>query len=56
MLIDTRTLPKDEQTYLEIRGLYAAAGYSPYKMRCFEEYSLHRDNRHFLGGGAGLTF
>ena len=41
MLIDTRTLPKDEQTYLELRGLYEAAGYSPYKMRRFEEYSLY---------------
>ncbi len=56
MLIDTRTLPKDEQTYLELRGLYEAAGYSPYKMRRFEEYSLYLDNRNFLGGGSVLTF
>lgn len=56
MLIDTRTLPKDEQTFLELRGLYEAAGYKPYKMRRFEEYSLYLDNRSFLGGGSVLTF
>lgn len=56
MLIDTRTLPKDEQTFLELREMYEAAGYTPYKMRRFEEYSLYLDNRSFLGGGSVLTF
>ncbi len=56
MLIDTKRLPKDERTYLELGALYEGAGYSLYKMRRFEEYSLYLDNRNFLGSDAVLTF
>lgn len=56
MPIDFSTLPKDELTFLKLRALYEAAGYSPYKMRRFEEYSLYLDNSSFLGGSSVLTF
>lgn len=56
MLIDTRTLPKDERTYLELGDLYARAGYALYKMKKFEEYSLYLDNKNFLGSESVLTF
>ena len=44
MLIDTRLLPKDERTYLELCDLYEKHGYALYKMKKFEEYSLYLDN------------
>lgn len=56
MLIDTRTLPKDEQTYLELGKLFEDNGYRLYKMRKFEEYSLYLENRNFLGSESVLTF
>lgn len=56
MLIDTRTLPKDERTYLELGALYERNGYALYKMKKFEEYSLYVDNRNFLGSESVLTF
>ena len=56
MLIDTRTLPKDERTYLELGALYERDGYALYKMKKFEEYSLYVDNRNFLGSESVLTF
>lgn len=56
MLIETRTLPKDERTYLELGALYEKYGYALYKMRKFEEYSLYLDNKRFLGSESVLTF
>ena len=56
MLIDTRSLPKDERTYLELGALYEKQGYALYKMKKFEEYSLYLDNRNFLGSESVLTF
>lgn len=56
MLIDTRTLPKDERTYLELGSLYERAGCALYKMKKFEEYSLYLDNMSFLGSESVLTF
>ncbi len=56
MLIDTCTLPKDERTFLELGKLYEDNGYSLYKMRKFEEYSLYLDNKNFLGSESVLTF
>lgn len=56
MLIDTRLLPKDERTYLELGALYEKQGYALYKMKKFEEYSLYLDNKNFLGSGSVLTF
>lgn len=56
MLIDTRTLPKDECSYLELGALYEKHGYKLYKMKKFEEYSLYVDNKNFLGSESVLTF
>lgn len=56
MLIDTRTLPKDERSYLELGALYEKNGYVLYKMKKFEEYSLYVDNKNFLGSESVLTF
>ena len=50
MLIDTCTLPKDERTFLELGKLYEDNGYSLYKMRKFEEYSLYLDNKKYTSG------
>ena len=56
MLIDTSTLPKDEQTFLELQQLFEKNGYALYKMRKFEEYSLYQEYRNFLGSESVLTF
>lgn len=56
MIIDTKNLLKDEATYLELMGLYENSGYSLFKMRKFEEYSLYLDNKNFLGSESVLTF
>ena len=56
MLIDTRLLPKDERTYLELCDLFEKHGYALYKMKKFEEYSLYLDNKNFLGSESVLTF
>lgn len=56
MLIDTTKLQKDEQVYLEMQQLFESKGYSLYKMRRFEEYSLYLENRKFLNGENVITF
>ena len=56
MLIDTTKLQKDEQVFLEMQQLFESKGYSLYKMRRFEEYSLYLENRRFLNGENVITF
>ena len=56
MLINTEKLQKDEQVYLEMQQQFEKAGYSLYKMRRFEEYSLYLENKNFLNGENVITF
>ena len=56
MLINTEKLQKDEQVYLEMQQQFEAKGYSLYKMRRFEEYSLYLENKKFLNGENVITF
>ena len=56
MLINTENLQKDEQVYLEMQQQFEKAGYSLYKMRRFEEYSLYLENKNFLNGENVITF
>ncbi len=56
MLIDTNKLQKDEQVFLEMQQLFQSKGYSLYKMRRFEEYSLYLENKKFLNGENVITF
>jgi ATP phosphoribosyltransferase regulatory subunit len=56
MIIDTSALAKDEQVYLELEQLYKSAGYTKFKMRKFEEYSLYLENKSFLASENVITF
>lgn len=46
----------DEQAILSLRQLYAAFGYSQYKMSRFEEYELYVRNKDFLISDQVITF
>ena len=49
-------LKADERVAIELRALYQAYGYSPYKVGRFEEYDLYMRNRSFLPSERILTF
>lgn len=49
-------MEKSEETALALRRLYAAYGYTPYKMSKFEPYDLYARNRSFVTGDHILTF
>ena len=49
-------LSAEERLYLELKGLYEGFGYSPFRMRRFEEYSLYADNLNFLRSRDVITF
>ncbi len=49
-------MEKSEETALALRQLYAAYGYTPYKMSKFEPYDLYAQNRSFVTGDHILTF
>lgn len=51
-----RTIKKDEEIMLRLRGLYHDYGYKPFKMSRFEEYDLYAKNKDFLVSGDILTF
>lgn len=46
----------DERASIELRALYRSFGYSPYKVRKFEEYDLYSRYRSFLESERILTF
>lgn len=46
----------EERLYLSLKSLYENFGYSPFKMRRFEEYSLYADNLNFLRSRDVITF
>lgn len=45
-----------EQVMFNLRALYNAYGYSPYKMSKFEEYDLYARNKDFLISDSVITF
>lgn len=49
-------LRPDERASIELRALYQAYGYRPYRVGRFEEYDLYRQNKHFLESERILTF
>lgn len=51
------TINKDENTIVsELSALYKSRGFKSYKLGCFEEYSLYRDNKDFLIAKNVITF
>ena len=46
--MDERVLQQEERASLSLRRLYAAYGYTHYKMSKFEEYDLYVQNKSFL--------
>ena len=46
----------EERLYLSLAGLYENFGYSRFRMRRFEEYSLYSDNLNFLKSRDIITF
>ncbi len=49
-------LSAEERLYLTLKGLYEGFGYSPFRMRRFEEYSLYAENLNFLRSRDVITF
>ncbi len=49
-------LGSTERRMYELRLLYAAEGYAPYKMSKFEEYDFYGKNRNFLVSDRVITF
>lgn len=49
-------LSAEERLYLNLKGLYEGYGYSPFRMRRFEEYSLYASNLSFLRSRDVITF
>ncbi len=47
---------KTEPVAKRLRSLYKGAGYTPYKMRKFEEYDLYLHNKNFLSSTQIITF
>ena len=50
------TLRRQERAVFDLRALYAAYGYSQYKMSKFEEYDLYVRNKSFLISDQIITF
>ncbi len=56
MIIHDNILKRDERISLLLRGIYAAKGYSQFKMSKFEEYDLYMRNKEFLISDDIITF
>ena len=56
MIISEGSLKQDEAAMLQLRSLYRAYGYSPFKMSKFEEYDLYVRNKSFLVSDDIITF
>lgn len=54
--MDERVLQQEERASLSLRRLYAAYGYTHYKMSKFEEYDLYVQNKSFLVSDQVITF
>ena len=49
-------LKNEERAVLELRRLYRAQGYEPFKMSKFEPYSLYVNHKEFLISEGAITF
>ena len=47
---------EEERVYFSLKGLFESFGYTQYRMRKFEEYSLYAENRSFLQNDDIITF
>ena len=56
MIIRDETLLREERASFALRELYAARGYSQYKMSKFEEYDLYVRNKDYLISDRVITF
>ncbi len=54
--IDKSIFKTEERVNLDLRALYRAFGYKPYKMSKFEEYDLYVRNKDFLVSDRVITF
>ncbi|HPZ00735.1 MAG TPA: ATP phosphoribosyltransferase regulatory subunit [Clostridiales bacterium] len=55
-MITESLLKKEEKAILELRALYRAYGYLPYKMNKFEEYDFYAKNKDFLVSDGIISF
>ena len=56
MQLNDSLLQPGERISLQLRELYAARGYAPFKMSKFEEYDLYARNKEFLVSDNVITF
>lgn len=56
MEISEQVLQTSEKYILQLRALYVANGYRPYRMSKFEEYDLYAKNKGFLVSDNVITF
>ena len=56
MNVDEKLLSSSEKIALTLRALFAARGFTPYKMSKFEEYDLYAKNKDFLVSDNVITF
>ncbi len=56
MILNDSLLKNEEKAIFALRELYAAYGYSQYKMSKFEEYDLYVRNKDFLISDSVITF
>ncbi|MBQ6864397.1 MAG: ATP phosphoribosyltransferase [Clostridia bacterium] len=52
----TDILKPDEETVLQLRGLYENNGYKKFRMNRFESYDLYTENKNFLRNDHIITF
>ncbi|MDD4124955.1 MAG: ATP phosphoribosyltransferase regulatory subunit [Eubacteriales bacterium] len=56
MTLDTDKLSKEDSVYFTLKDIYGRAGYTHYRLRKFEEYSLYLENMSFLTSESIITF
>ena len=56
MKAERPAVSEEERLYSTLKGLYESFGYSRFRMRKFEEYSLYSENLNFLRSRDIITF
>jgi len=56
MILDTSALSKEDGIYFTLRNIYSKQGYSRYRLKKFEEYSLYLENMSFLPSQSIIAF
>ncbi len=56
MIENTALMSKEDRVIYTLKNLYKTAGYSEFKMRRFEEYSIYVENKSFLTSEYVITF